>query len=81
MMGTQSEPGISKQAVEQLFFAVEETPERCFLMQVSIMDGRYFVTHTKFMTIYKIESFVPQPFCKYRLLGLIRLDEFCYESL
>ena len=34
MMGTEEEPGINKQAVEQLFLAVEDTPERCFLMQV-----------------------------------------------
>ena len=34
MMGTDEEPGINKQAVEQLFLAVEDTPERCFLMQV-----------------------------------------------
>ena len=37
MMGTEEDPGVTKQAIEQLFYAVEETPDRCFLMTVTIV--------------------------------------------
>ena len=38
MMGTEEDPGVNKQAVEQLFYAVEDSPDRIFLMQVSYME-------------------------------------------
>ena len=38
MYGTQDENGVIGMAVEQLFYAVEETPDRRFLMNVSYME-------------------------------------------
>ena len=38
MYGTPNETGVIGMAVEQLFFAVEETPDRRFLMNVSYME-------------------------------------------
>ena len=38
MHGTPEEPGVIGMAVEQLFFAIESTPERRFLMQVSYLE-------------------------------------------
>merc|ERR1719509_478463 len=38
MMGTEDEPGIIRLAVDHLFYAIEETPDRTFLMQVSYME-------------------------------------------
>ena len=38
MHGTPDEPGVIGMAVEQLFFAIESTPDRRFLMQVSYME-------------------------------------------
>ena len=38
MYGTSEENGVIGMAVEQLFFAVEETPDRRFLMNVSYME-------------------------------------------
>ena len=38
MYGTASETGVIGMAVEQLFYAVEETPDRRFLMNVSYME-------------------------------------------
>ena len=38
MYGTQEENGVIGMAVEQLFYAVEETPDRRFLMNVSYME-------------------------------------------
>ena len=41
MMGTEEEPGVTKQAIEQLFYAVEETPDRCFLMMVTSLSSAW----------------------------------------
>ena len=38
MYGSPHEPGVIKMAVEQLFYAMEETPNRRFLMMVSFME-------------------------------------------
>ena len=38
MYGTANETGVIGMAVEQLFYAVEETPDRRFLMNVSYME-------------------------------------------
>jgi len=38
MHGNPQEPGVIGMAVEQLFYAVEDTPDRRFLMQVSYME-------------------------------------------
>ena len=38
MYGNGSEDGIIEMAIEQLFFAVETTPHRKFLMQVSYLE-------------------------------------------
>ena len=38
MHGNPEEPGVIGMAVEQLFFAVEDTPDRRFLMQVSYLE-------------------------------------------
>merc|ERR1740129_2334161 len=38
MMGCDEEPGIIPLAVEHLFLAIEDTPDRSFLMQVSYME-------------------------------------------
>ena len=36
MYGTPGDPGVIKSAVEQLFYAMEDTPNRRFLMLVSV---------------------------------------------
>ena len=38
MYGTNEDPGVIKSAVEQLFFAMENTPTRNFLMLVSFIE-------------------------------------------
>ena len=38
MYGTNEDPGVIKSAVEQLFYAMEDTPTRNFLMLVSFIE-------------------------------------------
>ena len=38
MYGSNVEAGVIRMAVEQLFYAMEETPNRRFLMMVSFME-------------------------------------------
>ena len=38
MYGTNEDPGVIKSAVEQLFYAMENTPTRNFLMLVSFIE-------------------------------------------
>ena len=38
MMGSAEEPGVIRQAIDQLFLAVEQTTDRAFLMEVSYLE-------------------------------------------
>ncbi len=49
MMGTEEEPGVTKQAIEQLFYAVEETPDRCFLMMVTSLSSAWLADPREYL--------------------------------
>ena len=65
MMGTEEDPGVTKQAIEQLFYAVEETPDRCFLMTVTSLSSAWILESTnpdlsgKYLTLtFSFKTFI-----------------------